>query len=294
MINKSFLIIRSYIAARFNIITNAGAKGFHTYVGTFALPSLIFLSLSEIKWETVNWKFLLAILISKSIAFFAVMLISLLVVRPLNFGKSGILAIFCTQSNDFAIGFPIVDALYSKIHPEYSAYIYLMAPISLAILNPLGYIMMEITNLQNKNKEQISPVTTPVRCGQGTEENSRRKILRGKCLVVVHTVRSIFMNPILLMTLLGVLGRLIFKNGLPIFISSILRVLGNSFAGAALFLLGVRMVGKGSQMQGSGFLLPTVLIIVKLWVDLVEVSIDGLNNNAFFTDWCCRWWFAKL
>lgn len=214
------------------------------------------------KWETVNWKFLLAILISKSIAFFAVLLISLLVVRPLNFGKSGILAIFCTQSNDFAIGFPIVDALYSKIHPEYSGYIYLMAPISLAILNPIGYIMMEITNLQNKNKEQ-PPVTSPSRCPQ-TDSNSRRRILRGKCLVVVHTMRSIFMNPILLMTLLGVLGRVVFSDGLPIFMSSILKVLGNSFAGSALFLLGVRMVGKGSQLQGSGFLLPTVLIIVKL------------------------------
>lgn len=98
------LIICSYIAARSNIITNAGARGFHTYVGTFALPSLIFLSLSGINLETVNWKFLLAILYSKAIVFFAVMLTSLLVVRPLNFGKCGILSIFCTQSNDFAIG----------------------------------------------------------------------------------------------------------------------------------------------------------------------------------------------
>ena len=72
------------------------------------------------------------------------------------------------------------------------------------------------------------------------------------------------MNPILLMTLLGVLGRVVFTNGLPIFLSSILKVLGNSFAGSALFLLGVRMVGKNNQLQGSGFLLPTVLIIVKL------------------------------
>lgn len=191
------------------------------------------------------------------------MLTSLLVVRPLNFGKSGILAIFCTQSNDFAIGYPIVDALYNKIHPEYSAYIYLMAPISLAILNPIGYVMMEITNLQKKNKEQ-SPLNSPARCPQPTSSPSRRKILRGKALVVIHTARSIFMNPILLMTLLGVCGRLVFSDGLPVFMSSILRVLGNSFAGSALFLLGVRMVGKGSQMKGPGFLLPTVLIIVKL------------------------------
>lgn len=227
------------------------------------MPSLIFLSLSAIKWETVNWKFLLAILISKSIAFFAVMLISLLVVRPLNFGKAGILAIFCTQSNDFAIGFPIVDALYSKIHPEYSHYIYLLAPISLAVLNPIGYVLMEITNLQIKNKE-ASPAASPARCPQSSEGSSRRMILRGKCLVIVHTMRSILLNPILLMTLLGVMGGWIFSDGLPVILTSILQVFGNSFAATALFLLGVQMVGKGNQMQGSGFLLPTVLIIVKL------------------------------
>lgn len=233
-------------------------------MGTFALPSLIFISLSEINLGTVNWRFLYAILISKSIAFFSVMLITLLVVRPLNFGKAGILAIFCTQSNDFAIGFPIVDALYSKYHPEYAALIYLMAPISLAILNPIGYVLMEITNLQNKNKDQVT--TTAARCpaAQSTEETSRRRVLRGKCLVIIKTIKSIFMNPILLMTLLGVLGRLVFTNGLPVFMSSILRVLGNSFAGSALFLLGVRMVGKAHKLQGSGFLLPGILIIVKL------------------------------
>lgn len=245
-------------------MTNAGAKGFHTYVGTFALPSLIFLSLSEVKWETVNWKFLLAIFISKLIVFFLVLLTGLLVVRPLNLGKSGILAIFCTQSNDFAIGYPIVSALYEKIHPEYSAYIYLMSPISLAILNPIAYVMMEITNLQIRNKEQaLSPTQSPVRCPQD-EAPSRRKILRGKCLVIIHTLKSIFLNPILLMTLLGVVGSVVFRNGLPTFMSSILKTLGNSFAATALFLLGVRMVSDGGHVKRPGFLLPAVLIILKL------------------------------
>lgn len=215
------------------------------------------------KWETVNWKFLFAIFISKSIVFFLVMITCLLVQRPLNLGKSGILAIFCTQSNDFAIGFPIVSALYSQVHPEYSAYIYLMAPISLAVLNPIAYVMMEITNMQNKCKEQqLSPMASPMRC-PGEEPTSRRKALRGKCLVVIHTLKSIFLNPILLMTLLGVIGSVVFKNGVPIFMSSVLRTLGNSFAATALFLLGVRMVSDGSNVK-SGFLLPAVLIIIKL------------------------------
>lgn len=76
-------------------------------MGTFALPSLIFMSLAELDLSSVNWLFLLSILIAKSIVFFAVIIVTLLVGRPVNLGRAGIFAIFCTQSNDFAIGYPI-------------------------------------------------------------------------------------------------------------------------------------------------------------------------------------------
>uniref|UniRef100_A0A182SP31 Uncharacterized protein n=1 Tax=Anopheles maculatus TaxID=74869 RepID=A0A182SP31_9DIPT len=142
-----------YLAGRLNIISNFEAKGLNTFVGTFALPSVIFLSLAELNWSTVNWNFLLSILIAKTIVFLSVAIISLLVARPVNYGRAGLLAIFCTQSNDFAIGYPIVSALYSKIHPEYASYIYLLAPISLAILNPIGYVLMEISKIKDKNAE---------------------------------------------------------------------------------------------------------------------------------------------
>ena len=80
----------------------------------------------------------------------------------------------------------------------------------------------------------------------------------------MKTIESIFFNPILLMTVLGVIGGVAFPSGLPEVLSSTLRVLGNSFSGTALFLLGLRMVGKAHKLQGSGFLLPGILIIVKL------------------------------
>lgn len=46
-------------------------------------------------------------LVSKAIVFFSVIIITLLIARPINYGRAGLLAIFCTQSNDFAIGYPI-------------------------------------------------------------------------------------------------------------------------------------------------------------------------------------------
>lgn len=85
-------------------------------------------------------------------------IVSLLLTRPLNFGRAGILSIFCTQSNDFAIGQPILDALYHRAHPEYVAYLYLMAPLSLAILNPIGYIFLEFSSV-NKTPTDSNEVS---------------------------------------------------------------------------------------------------------------------------------------
>lgn len=235
-------------------------------MGNFALPSLIFLSLAELNWSTVNWMFLLSILISKIIVFVAVVTISILVVRPLNLGKSGLLAIFCTQSNDFAIGFPIVVALYGKSHPEYASYIYLLAPISLAILNPIGFVLMEVTKIKTESLEISPRESSAMRCPrlQSLRGTVTQSSIRGKLKVVLMTTKNIFLNPVLSMTFLGVSAGFVFPYGLPVAVLSIFRAFGNAFSGAALFLLGLRMVGKAKTFQQGGFILPGILVIIKL------------------------------
>ncbi|XP_004518954.1 integral membrane protein GPR155 [Ceratitis capitata] len=260
------IIICGYIAGRFKIISNSETKGLGTFVGTFALPSLIFLSLVELDWSTVNWSFLLAMALSKSIVFFAVLVISLLITRPLNYARAGVLSIFCTQSNDFAIGYPIVMALYKDVHPEYASYLYLMAPISLAVLNPIGLVLMEISKIMQTKAEaaQVTPIC-PDNC-PAEQLTKRTRCLGEKQLLVLHTIKSLFFNPMLLMTLLGVGGAFVFPNGLPEMLASVLRVFGQSFSATALFLLGLKIVGQGGSLRGAGFLLPGILILVKILV----------------------------
>ena len=64
--------------------------------------------------------------------------------------RAGIFAIFTTQSNDFALGYPILLAIYGQTNPEFPMYLYLMAPISLVILNPIGFICMEVGSTSNR------------------------------------------------------------------------------------------------------------------------------------------------
>ncbi|CAH1118670.1 unnamed protein product [Phaedon cochleariae] len=271
------IIICGYSAGRMNLISETEAKGINTFVGTFALPSLIFMSLAELELDQVNWLFLLSILIAKSIVFFTVIIVSLLVGRPLKFGRAGIFAIFCTQSNDFAIGYPIVVALYKTTHPEYATYLYLMAPISLAILNPISFILMEIGKHRQPESSQLS-----IRDGDiPNSENLHKE----RCKVAVAVAKNIFFNPIILMTILGILGNFIFKHKVPTVFSGTLQVLGSAFSASALFLLGLRMVGKVHKLRGATLVVPGILIMVKLIVlplvtrEVVSMIHAGYNES---------------
>nr|XP_034831203.1 integral membrane protein GPR155 isoform X2 [Maniola hyperantus] len=270
------IILCGYIAGRLNIVSKVESKGIATFVGTFALPSLIFLSLARLDFRSVNWTFLLAILLAKGLVFFAVMVVTLSVTRPMNLGQAGIFAIFCTQSNDFALGYPIINAIYEKTHPEYALYLYLMAPISLAILNPLAFVLMEI-----HKQRQYPQARTP-------EAQHRLHHLK----MFLQLSKGIILNPVLVMTVLGIIGNVAFKHRLSVYIEGLLDVFGQSFSAAALFLLGLRMVGQITRLKGPALLVPCVLIMVKLiilpvilreCVSTLDAGVNATETQALST-----------
>ncbi|CAK1556192.1 unnamed protein product [Leptosia nina] len=265
------IIVCGYIAGRLNIVSKTESKGIGTFVGTFALPSLIFLSLARLDFTTVNWMFLIAILLAKGLVFFGVLIVCILVSKPINLARAGIFAIFCTQSNDFALGYPIINAIYEKTHPEYALYLYLMAPISLAILNPIAFVLMEI----NKQREIEQAEPNP---------SQRKKISTLKMFYQIF--RGVLLNPVLVMTILGIIGNIVFKHKLSIYIEGLLDVFGQSFSASALFLLGLRMVGQITRLKGPALILPCVLIMVKLIVlpVVMRECVSGLDAGVNDSD----------
>lgn len=208
--------------------------------------------------------------------------------RPLNYGRAGILSIFCTQSNDFAIGSPIVNALYQHVHPEYASYLYLMAPLSLAILNPIGYIFLELSSVKktsndqsvcfiesarSKEKEtgkhrfdQQNPIFLFQVESSETETEPNHSGPNKKALIL-EALKSIILNPILFMTVFGVIGG--FAMGpLPRLVAGVFDVFGKSFSATALFLLGLRMVDSTKYFRGPELLTPIVLILMKEYVNI--------------------------
>lgn len=79
----------------------------------------------------------------------------------------------------------LVKALYGSTHPEYIDYIYLVLPISLVLINPIGFLMMEI-------------------------EAQRRQLSRpeiGRCALLRRVLVGIAMNPMIISTVIGVIGK---------------------------------------------------------------------------------------
>lgn len=94
-------------------------------------------------------------------------------------------------------------------------YLYLMAPISLAILNPISFVLMEVGNRQRlENALSINDSQDPERSNNRAE----------KFKVVISVVKNIFFNPIIFMTILGILGNFIFGHKVPNYLGGVLEV----------------------------------------------------------------------
>ncbi|XP_053734197.1 integral membrane protein GPR155 [Synchiropus splendidus] len=257
------IILCGYIAGRTGVITSSQGKGLGNFVSKFALPALLFKNMVLLDFGNVIWSFLWSILIAKASVFFIVCILTLIVASPATrFSKAGIFSIFATQSNDFALGYPIVEALYRSSHPEYLQYIYLVAPVSLMLLNPLGFALCEIQKWKN----------------QGSQQRSKLVVLG---LVFLRVLR----NPIVFMVLIGIGANFVLRQKIPPFMAEFVDGLSNSFGGAALFYLGLTMVGQLGLMTKTTVVTLILLTTAKLLLmplickDLVNL-LDTTNTSA--------------
>ncbi|XP_043238091.1 integral membrane protein GPR155-like isoform X2 [Amphibalanus amphitrite] len=245
------VILCGYLAGRMGLIRPDEISGLNKFVGNFVLPALIFLSLANLNFGDVNWGFLVILYGAKALVFVLVVLVTAVASYPTNVGRAGLYGIFCTQSNDFALGYPLVQALYAKTHPDYASYLYLAAPSSLMLLNPIGFLLLELQRARSAAKVSSSWFET----GQ--------RVLTG-----------IGTNPVVFMTFLGIVANGVFDHCLPNILEGILKVLGQAFSASALFMLGIQMVGKVKSMKGSTLLVPLILISVKCF--FLPLIVRGL------------------
>ncbi|XP_008297042.1 integral membrane protein GPR155 [Stegastes partitus] len=266
------IILCGYIAGRANIITSTQAKGLGNFVSKFALPALLFKNMVQLDFGNVIWPFLWSILIAKVSVFVIVCVLTLIVASPdSRYSKAGLFSIFATQSNDFALGYPIVEALYKSTYPEYLQYIYLVAPVSLMFLNPIGFGFCEIQKWKDQGNHQQS-----------------------KLLIVGLVVLQVLKNPIVFMVMIGIIAHFVLHQTVPAFMAEFVDGLANSFGGAALFYLGLTMVGQLRKLTKSTVVTLILLLTAKLllmplickdMVDLLDNSNTSALNHSSLSDY---------
>ncbi|XP_034753739.1 integral membrane protein GPR155 isoform X1 [Etheostoma cragini] len=257
------IILCGYIAGRADIITQSQAKGLGNFVSKFALPALLFKNMVLLDFGDVIWAFFWSVLVAKVTVFVLVCVLTLMVASPeCRYSKAGLYAIFATQSNDFALGYPIVDALYRSTYPEYLQYIYLVAPVSLMLLNPIGFALCEVQKWK-----------------QASHSHSTLGILG---VVVLQVLK----NPIVFMVIVGIISHFALGQQIPAVLSQFIDGLANSFGGAALFYLGLTMVGQLRKLTRDTGVALILLITAKLLVmplvckDMVDLLDVGVNSTS--------------
>ncbi|XP_054642819.1 integral membrane protein GPR155 [Dunckerocampus dactyliophorus] len=266
------IILCGYVAGRANIITSSHAESLGHFVSKFALPALLFKNMVLLDFRDVIWPFIWSILIAKASVFVIVCVLTLLVSSPESrYSKAGLFSIFATQSNDFALGYPIVKALYQSTYPEYLQYIYLVAPVSLMLLNPIGFAFCEVQKWKNQRDHRQS-----------------------KLLIVGQVALQVLKNPIVFMVVIGIGAHFALRQTVPSFMADFVDGLANSFEGAALFYLGLSMVGQLKKLTRSTVVTLILLLTAKLLLmpliceDMVDLLDDtspsnhsSLSNYAF-------------
>ena len=282
-----------FIFSRFHFLTEEQASGIGVFVGKFALPAIIFGSLCKIDLTKMNWSLWLSILLSKMIVFVAVLVIHRLASRSKSIGISSLYGIFVTQSNDFALGLPILNALFeASDHPEYPSYLFLLAPIQLAIINPIALVLIEISQTKEDPPKKYNtdvpkdPEIDNVGMRESNASNSTKtdhKDMEGKTVYadedillnvnhetstltkMANIALGLILNPIILMTIAGLFfGSVVFKGKYPIALDKLVGTIGNSFSSLALFTLGMAMVGTMEGFKDKNKLfIAVILVIVK-------------------------------
>jgi len=224
---KTFLVILAgYIFGLTNLYPKEHAGAIGRLCGTLLLPVAVFDAMATLLVTPEAWTFLYAVAICKGGIFFVVLIVSLIVDRRKGgIGRAAIWSVFSTQSNDFALGLPIFNVLYSD-KPTYVSFLYIVAPVNLVVLNPIAFILMEFS----KNKS----------AGKKTD-----------CRSIAMVLKQVFTNPLVLLTFAGLLVRLalwdrtaadvdVYSN----YVQPVLSVVSSAFTGCALFSLGLLIVGK--------------------------------------------------
>eukprot|EP00927_Polykrikos_kofoidii_P082127 TRINITY_DN8079_c0_g1_i3.p1 TRINITY_DN8079_c0_g1~~TRINITY_DN8079_c0_g1_i3.p1 ORF type:complete len:793 (-),score=70.52 TRINITY_DN8079_c0_g1_i3:90-2402(-) len=216
-------------------------KALSFFVGKIAFPLLIFRTVATANFGTMKWSVIIACNLAKAAAYVFVMCISCC----WNTGHDRLLcavlfSFFVVASNDFAIGFPVIDALYpvDEYPEDLPAYLALNAMVNTVFFVPITLIFLSIAKRRSESTTGIA-----------------RKDVK-------EIAMTILQNPVMIMTIAGVmyqqLGMRSSAGDLNSPLKETVDLMTQPFTTFALFLTGA----SSKKLKLAAW--PVVLVIVKV------------------------------
>lgn len=259
------LIFLGYVSGKIDMISELQSDGLKDFVTYFSLPALIFSSLARCDFSKIDWNFVIAVCAAKLIIFFLVILVTLITTKPSNLGKAGLFGLFVTQSNDFAMGYPLFVSLYRDKNKNFPDYLYVLAPLQLVLINPCSIFMMDFYKV--KQQFHSSRALRPLH-------------------MIAKVSKRTFFNPIIIMTFAGIAWNFVMGPSIPVILEGLITTLGNAFTPTSLFLLGLNIVQEANTIKGfSKFVVPCTLTGIKLIVfplllrTLTQFVVQGTDEH---------------
>jgi len=231
-------------------------KGMGFYVGSIAFPLLIFNTIATARLGSIHFSVIAACSLAKICVMVLTWLLAFLAYRARrSIGQriltASVFAFFAVASNDFAIGFPVIDALYGDVYGM-DVYIAGNAVVGSFVFVPLTMIAFAIGGA--------------LKGGDGDERPSNMMILKA-------ILRDLFMNPVIIMTCAGLLFKVLLghllneekgKLKLPQPFSDMVELFTGPFAMLALFLTGTSLNSAQLSAWPCGLVLMKVVVCAYL------------------------------
>lgn len=243
------VIFLGYAAGKFGLINTTGVRAMVTFVFSFAMPALIFrmMAVADIA-GTGDWPVVLAYFGAQLPIFLAGLLIGGWLFRQ-SLAEMTIQAFGSSFSNSVVLGLPLVLSLYGE---RAGVPALLIITLDIAIFGAIT-VLLEIASL----RASPSPAKHPL-------------------FMLRDLGRSVFMNPLILSSVLGILFGLS-PLALPATIENTLAFLGQAGPPAGLFALGatlgLRAIGGQAGPVAAMMTLKLVLHPLLLWA-VVAFLVD--------------------
>ena len=270
-------ILVGFFCVRLKVVKPAEGhlKGLGFFIGSMVFPLLIFNTVATAELHSVNYGVIAACSLGKIAVMILTWLLAYVAFQPKRSQGQRVLtasvfAFFSVASNDFAIGFPVIDALYPE--KDMSIYITGNALVGSFVFIPLTMIAFAIGGA--------------IRTGAG----------QSNWQIFVNIMYDLSTNPVIFMTCTGLLFKIIFgfslvkENGkikLPHPFADFIELFTSPFAMSALFLTGASLRSPQISAWAVGIVLMKVVVCAYLSYFFATLFVHGedvkpLQDFTFF------------